>query len=303
MITNMQWYKLVFNQLMIIVCLISEGFPNKLIFSITSTIKEINLDTEEISDILTDIESNVHSMDYDYTNKYMYFAREDKDDISRFRYPENPGNSYTKVSDADNPISVAIDPVYNHVYWTERNTGKIYRCDFDGTNKREILNDGKVYALALDHKKRWLYYSTNDILNKSIKRSRLDGSDDQTLANVYPQLVTGLSIDFKEDRLVWMEHGNGDLKSSNFDGTDVIKIFSTNTIKANGEISVHGSTTYCANDRNILSVEVLAKTTAKVIHTDSGRILGVFYYKEKVSLCLENVIHTSVVLPEFLHLL
>ncbi|CAC5419443.1 VLDLR [Mytilus coruscus] len=285
----MKWYMLILTKLMIIVCLISEGFQNKLIFSITSAIKEINLHTREITDLLIDIESNVHSMDYDYTNKYIYFAREDKDDISRFRYPPNQANTYTTVTDADRPISVAIDPVYNHVYWTERNTGKIYRCNFDGANKTEILQDGKVYALTLDHRNRWLYYSTNNKINNSIRRSRLDGSGKQTLVSVHPQLVTGLSIDFDEDRLFWMEYGNGNLKSIYFDGSNVSIVISTNTTNGNGDIDVHGSTIYCSNDLNVLIVEVLPITTANVIHTERGRILGVLYYEEKRKFIHENV--------------
>lgn len=41
---------------------------------------------------------------------------------------------------------------------------------------------------------RWLYYSTYDVINRSIKRVRLDGTEKQTMFNVHPEHVTGLSI-------------------------------------------------------------------------------------------------------------
>lgn len=48
-----------------------------------SYIKVINLDTGDASYLLTDLQSDIYSIDYDYTNMYIYFPRFDKDDILR----------------------------------------------------------------------------------------------------------------------------------------------------------------------------------------------------------------------------
>ncbi|CAC5408638.1 VLDLR [Mytilus coruscus] len=277
----MKWHTHIMVELIIVFCLIIQGVESKLIFSTTSKIKEINLENGEVSDILTDVESNVHSMDYDYTNGYIYFSRNDKNDISRFRYPSDQPYNYEIVILADRPIGVAVDPFCNHVYWTERYTGNLYRCDVDGSNKEFILQDGQLYALALDHLNRWLYYSTYDINNRSIRRSRLDGNETRTIFNVHPERVTGLSIGSNDrEILYWMEHDKGNLKSRNVDGTNE-KIYRTNTASANVGIHVYDSKIYCSNDRRILMVTLRPATTVNVLYTDTGRVLSVLYHDDK----------------------
>ncbi|XP_076088988.1 low-density lipoprotein receptor-like [Mytilus galloprovincialis] len=192
----------------ILVCLIGQGLQNNIIFTTYGTVKEINLNTGNVSDLLTNLWAYIHSIHYDYTHRYMYFARVQRDDILRFRYPSEQDYNYETVILTPDPISVAVDSVHNHVYWTEIYAGKLYRCNVDGSNKQLVLQEDQLYALILDQKNRWLYYST-DGASRAIKRSRFNGTDIQTLVQTHPEYVYGLSIDYNEDRLYWMEHISG----------------------------------------------------------------------------------------------
>lgn len=42
--------------------------------------------TGKVSDLLTNLSSYTHSIDYDYTNGYMYFPRYNKHDILRYLF-------------------------------------------------------------------------------------------------------------------------------------------------------------------------------------------------------------------------
>lgn len=59
------------------------GLQNKIIFSTLSNIKEKNLITGEVSYLITDLQSNIFSMDYDYKIGYIYIPRFNKNDILR----------------------------------------------------------------------------------------------------------------------------------------------------------------------------------------------------------------------------
>ncbi|XP_076087726.1 vitellogenin receptor-like [Mytilus galloprovincialis] len=155
----------------IVLCFVSQGLPNMIILTGYNYIKVINLDTGDASYLLTDLQSDIYSIEYDYKNMYIYFPRFDKNDILRFRYPSEKVYNLETVTAADKPTGLAIDPVNNHLYWTEQFKGNLYRSNLDGSDKTLILQDDIIFALTIDFKERWLYYSTLGT-NKTISRSR-----------------------------------------------------------------------------------------------------------------------------------
>lgn len=272
----MKYSVCVFIKLLIFVCFISRGLQNKIIYSIHGSIKEINLLNGEVSTLVSNLQSNIYSLDYDYKTGYVFFPRHNKDDILRFRYPSDTAYSTELVTSAREPIALVIDPLLNHVYWTEIYQQKIYRCNFDGTNKNLILQDDQLYAITLDYVNSWLYYSTK---TNKIRRSRLNGADKHTLKELVD--VTGLGIDANKKRLYWMEYQKGDLESSDLNGTNAIKVVSTNKTRTNIGIYVYGSKIYCSNGYQTLKVTVSPVTMAKVVHTDTETIHGVLFYDGK----------------------
>lgn len=78
------------------------------------------------------------------------------------------------------------------------------------------------------------------------------------------------------------------MKSSNLNGTNIIKIVSTNETDANLGIHVHDSIIYCANGKRILQVIFSPPTKANVIYSDTEMNYGVLFYKEKGK-CVSNI--------------
>ncbi|XP_052080605.1 low-density lipoprotein receptor-related protein 5-like [Mytilus californianus] len=291
----MKWHRLIFSVLIIFVCLITQGFPSKLVFSTNMTdsngrIYEFNLDTGRVSYILTNLQSDVYSIAYDYNNGYIYIPRLHKNDIQRVKYPSDQAYTPEFVTNASVPIGIAIDPLYGNVYWTEYNVGKagnIYRCNLNGSDKFLVLNDDPLFALTLDYRYRWLYYSTTLTAKKrSIRRSRLDGTRNQT---VIEEEASDLSIDFIEERLYWMNFATGDLKSAYLNGTNDRKLFSTNTTIQNVGIYVLDDEIYCVNFNEILKVTLQPVTSASVIYAGTKRIYGLLVYKEKRKYLYRNL--------------
>ncbi|CAC5403636.1 unnamed protein product [Mytilus coruscus] len=180
-----------------------------IILSGDSNIKVLNMDTGDVSYVLTDLQSNIYSIDYDYRNMYIYFPRFDQNDVLRFRYPSEDVSNLETVTVADKPTGLAIDPVSNHLYWTEQSKGNLYRSNLDWSLKTLILQDDIIFALTIDFRgSKWLYYSTLGT-NKTISRSRLDGTEQHTFVDVKVEKVTGISIDYDSGRLYWMENVEG----------------------------------------------------------------------------------------------
>ncbi|VDI83630.1 Hypothetical predicted protein [Mytilus galloprovincialis] len=270
----------VLSELFILFCLIGQGVQFKLIVSTLGKVTEVNLQTRAVTHLLTNLESEIDSMDYDYKNGYIYFPRYSKNDILRFRYPSNYAYQIENVTMANNPIGIAIDPLYSHLYWIERYTGKLYQCNMDGSNQLLILQDYPMFALTLDVINRWIYYSIIDTSHNVIRRARINGTEKQTFTDVHTQTVSGLSIDFNEGHIYWMEYITGDLMSSDVKVTAVSQVFMTNTANTNRGIHAYHNIIYCSNGNQILKVTVSSTVTANITYTDKEQIYGVFIYSE-----------------------
>ncbi|XP_071149869.1 uncharacterized protein [Mytilus edulis] len=277
----MEFHALVLYTPIIVLCFVSQGLSNMIILTGYSYMKVINLDTGDASYLLTDLQSDIYSIDYDYKNMYIYFPRFDKNDILRFKYPSEKVYNLETVTVADKPTGLAIDPANDHLYWTEQSKGNLYRSNLDGSKKTFILQDDIIFALTIDFKERWLYYSTLGT-NKTISRSRLDGSEKHTFIDVKLEKVTGISIDYNSGQLYWMENVEGVLKSTDSNGTYMMKVSSTLTPGASMGISAYDGDIYCSNDMQLLQVKISGGLRRPfVIYSETDTIHGVLYINEK----------------------
>lgn len=61
------------------------------------------------------------------------------------------------IVSATTPVDIVFDSVNSHLYWAETlHSGKIMRCNPDGTDVKIILNDLSPSALALDIQNRYV---------------------------------------------------------------------------------------------------------------------------------------------------
>ncbi|CAC5389363.1 unnamed protein product [Mytilus coruscus] len=148
------------------------GRQEKLLFSTSTKVKEVDMDTGVVKE-LANHSSSVYSIAYDVKERYVYFPRLHENVIERFFYPIDENVTFEIVVSTIRPFYVAFDSENSHLYWTEyTSSGKIMRSNSDGSSLTTIINEHKPVALALDthNSKRVEYRLHNYSINQTSKR-------------------------------------------------------------------------------------------------------------------------------------
>ncbi|XP_071133754.1 low-density lipoprotein receptor-related protein 6-like [Mytilus edulis] len=120
------------------------------------------------------------------------------------------------------PDGIAVDWIYNHLYWTDDVYHHIQVSNLDGSMRRTLIDYGieRPRALALDPNRGIMFFSDWGSVPR-IERCGLDGRDRQIIVVTDIAWPNGLVIDHKEDRLYWTDGALFQIKSSTLDGKDV----------------------------------------------------------------------------------
>ncbi|XP_028272289.1 pro-epidermal growth factor [Parambassis ranga] len=112
-----------------------------------------------------------------------------------------------KLYSFDKHISgLAVDWIWNTVYWTSEVKGQIKRMDRNGKNERTLLRHlTQPSSITVDPTKRLLFWLSGGMA-PSIQRSDMTGKMKMTLIKVTEQLKA-LSIDREDKRLYWVQFG------------------------------------------------------------------------------------------------
>lgn len=131
--------------------------------------------------------------------------------VTTFDLIVNPSNALPVVAPATFPVAEnsangtavgtvsATDPdpedSFSKIYWTDINTQRIYRANFDGTGAQQIVTSGlsDPRGIAVDYyggKIYWTDYGTN-----RIQRANLDGTNVQTVLSSGLTTPTHLELD------------------------------------------------------------------------------------------------------------
>jgi hypothetical protein len=140
------------------------------------------------------------------------------------------------------PTGIDVDPVGQHIYWTEStaalNSRRIRRANLDGSNIVDVLT-GLVGAdgISLDLSASKIYWTnrTNTASNPTLQRSNFDGSNLETL-KVGPD-ATSVEVDSIGGKLYWTEGANSPtatLMRANLDGTSPQALFTASSMELYG---------------------------------------------------------------------
>uniref|UniRef100_A0A8D3CZ80 Epidermal growth factor n=1 Tax=Scophthalmus maximus TaxID=52904 RepID=A0A8D3CZ80_SCOMX len=116
-------------------------------------------------------------------------------------------NSTGKLYSSDKHISgLAVDWIWNSVYWTSREKGKVKRMDLNGKNERTLLRHlTQPSSIVVDPNNRFLFWLSGG-MTPSIQRSDVTGQAKTTLIKIAERLQA-LSIDQQDKRLFWVQFG------------------------------------------------------------------------------------------------
>uniref|UniRef100_A0A668AJ61 Epidermal growth factor n=1 Tax=Myripristis murdjan TaxID=586833 RepID=A0A668AJ61_9TELE len=136
------------------------------------------------------------------------------------------GTQRQKLYSSEKSISgLAVDWIWNSVYWTSEGKGTIKRMDTNGKNDHTLLRHlNQPSCIAVDPRNRFLFWLSGG-MSPSIQRCDVTGQKTTTLIKTAEQLKA-LSIDWVDKRLFWVQfglEGQSAIGSCDYDG-NVINI-------------------------------------------------------------------------------
>lgn len=240
---------------------------------------ELDLRTSNLA-LLVRQNAEMFSMDYDYNNKFIYFPRYHENDIMRFTYPSIHITLETVVKTERNPAGLAIDSKFDHIYWTEIGTGRIVRCNLNGTDRYafpEIISN--PFVIQLDLANRLIYYVER---NDSIIKSSFNLSEKLVIVSLGKERVDCMDLDIDEERLYWITYDKGQLKSASSRGNDVQQVISTNSKINNYALRVYGSYILYGSDTKLMKLKKKPGSIPTELYNDISAINSIYVGKKSL---------------------
>ncbi|XP_014091454.2 low-density lipoprotein receptor-related protein 4 [Bactrocera oleae] len=128
----------------------------------------------------------------------------------------------------ESPGGLAIDWVHDLLFWTDSGTRRVEVSNFMGTLRAVIASNDldKPRAIVI-HPGEALVFWSDWGPNPKIERAYMDGSQRQVIIANGVTWPNGLTIDYPSRKIYWADAKQHAIESSNFDGTERVKILST----------------------------------------------------------------------------
>lgn len=191
-----------------------------LLFARRHDIRKIALDHNEMTSIVNETKSAT-ALDYVFRTGMIFWS--DVSEQKIYKAPIDEGNDRSIVV-KDKQITadgLAVDWIYNHIYYTDTKRCTIEVTTFNGNMGKELIKDDLEIprALALDPINGWMYWSDWGS-EPRIERAGMDGSHRQTLITSNIKWPNGLTLDLVQSRIYWVDAKLNLISSCNFDGTE-----------------------------------------------------------------------------------
>nr|XP_033488398.1 pro-epidermal growth factor isoform X2 [Epinephelus lanceolatus] len=181
-------------------CVASQPF---LIFGHGKAIHRMDLNGKNHRRLVAGVGSSI-LLDFNFGEESVYWADRHTGVIYKASVR---GAHRQKLYSSDKHISgLAVDWIWNRVYWTSGEKGKIKTMDINGKNERTLLRHlNQPSLINVDPNNRFLFWLSGGI-TPSIQRSDVTGQMKTTLIKTAEQLEA-LSIDRVDKRLFWVQFG------------------------------------------------------------------------------------------------
>ncbi|XP_077997711.1 prolow-density lipoprotein receptor-related protein 1-like [Glandiceps talaboti] len=203
-----------------------------LIFSNRHELRRINVRTQEFSSLITNLRNSI-ALDFHYELGYLFWTDVVDDKIYRGKMSSEVGENAGLV-DVE-PIvetglatteGLAVDWIGNNLYWVESNLDQIEVSKTDGSMRTTLIAGGmeSPRAIALDPREGLLFWTDWDSSHPRIERASMSGDERSIILNVttleggWPN---GLSIDYLEMRIFWIDARSDSIHSARYSGSDV----------------------------------------------------------------------------------
>ncbi|XP_049287375.1 low-density lipoprotein receptor isoform X5 [Anopheles funestus] len=199
-------------------CKATEGHAS-LLFARRHDIRKISLDHREMTSIVNDTKSAT-ALDYVFRTGMIYWS--DVSEKRIYKAPIDEGSDKTVV--VKDPLvtsdGLAVDWIYNHIYYTDIKKSTIGLTNFDGNMGKILVQDDLEIprAIALDPIEGWMYW-TDWGTNPRIERAGMDGTHRQVIVSYEVKWPNGITLDLVRKRVYWVDAKLNVISSCNYDGT------------------------------------------------------------------------------------
>uniref|UniRef100_A0AAG5CPK0 EGF-like domain-containing protein n=1 Tax=Anopheles atroparvus TaxID=41427 RepID=A0AAG5CPK0_ANOAO len=199
-------------------CKATEGHAS-LLFARRHDIRKISLDHREMTSIVNDTKSAT-ALDFVFRTGMIYWS--DVSEKRIYKAPIDEGSDKTVVVKDQLVTSdgLAVDWIYNHIYFTDIKKSTIELTNFDGNMGKVLIQDDLEIprAIALDPIDGWMYW-TDWGTNPKIERAGMDGTHRQVIVSYEVKWPNGITLDLVRKRVYWVDAKLNVISSCNYDGS------------------------------------------------------------------------------------
>lgn len=199
-------------------CKATEGHAS-LLFARRRDIRKISLDHHEMTSIVNDTNTST-ALDFVFRTGMIFWS--DITDQKIYKAPIDEGNERTVVikDELTTADGLAVDWIYNHIYWTDTGKNTIELANFEGQMRKILIKDDleEPRAIALNPIEGWMFW-TDWGQTPKIERAGMDGSHRQTIISYMVKWPNGLTLDLVKKRVYWVDAKLNVISSCNYDGS------------------------------------------------------------------------------------
>ncbi|XP_017101903.2 very low-density lipoprotein receptor isoform X2 [Drosophila bipectinata] len=199
-------------------CKASEGHAS-LLLARRHDIRKIALDHMEMTSIVNSTKAAT-ALDFVFRTGMIFWS--DVTTQSIYKAPIDEGNEKTVVLKQSSVTSdgLAVDWIYNHVYYTDTHKCTIELTNFEGSMGKVLIKDSLDIprSIALDPIEGWMYWSDWGA-SPRIERAGMDGSHRTTIISYDVKWPNGITLDLVLKRIYWVDGKLNIISSANYDGS------------------------------------------------------------------------------------
>lgn len=198
-------------------CKPTEG-PTYLVFTRRHDIRKLSPDQHKMTAIVNNTKSAT-ALDFIFKSGMIFWS-----DFNKiYKAPIDEGHMQTVIisNEVTNCDGLAIDWIYDHIYWTDASKNTIEVANLDGSMKKTVITEGldEPRSIAVNPLDGWMYWSDWGEEGK-IERGGMDGSHRHTIVSYDCKWPNGLTLDLVRQRLYWVDAKLNTISTVNFNGSD-----------------------------------------------------------------------------------
>uniref|UniRef100_A0A3P9L4P2 EGF-like domain-containing protein n=1 Tax=Oryzias latipes TaxID=8090 RepID=A0A3P9L4P2_ORYLA len=206
---------------LIVLLFFTDPFKPFIIFSNRHEIRRIDLNKGEFSVLVPGLRNTI-ALDFHLSQSALYWTDVVEDKIYR-------GNFDVVIQyGLATPEGLAVDWIAGNIYWVESNLDQIEVAKLDGTMRTTLLA-GEVEhprAIALDPRDGILFWTDWDASLPRIEAASMSGEGRKTIHKETGNggWPNGLTVDYLERRILWIDARSDAIYSAMYDGSGLIEV-------------------------------------------------------------------------------